>query len=192
MTAWLAVPAAGALLLVAATVVSARRRARERESRRVEELGRLADRLETALGALRQPSRAAKTPSTPPAVDAPLVAERLPGRTALLEAVAGEIAQARANGARLTAVLVRAGEERRPEEVVDAVREVAGRPAYAVGPRSVAFTLPGVGRADGLGAVARIESVTVSSGHAVEWKPDETAVELVARLLERPPEPGAT
>ncbi len=73
-------------------------------------------------------------------------------------------------------------------ELADAVREVAGRPAYAVGPAASAFTLPGLGRADGLGTLARIESRLPSTGRAVEWRPGETAVELVARLLG---EPGA-
>ncbi len=185
MTAWFAALAAGALLLCVAAAIAARRRAAAREARRVEELGRLAERLESALGALRPLGTAAAVgPPPSPAGDAPLVAERLPGRAALLEAVAGDVAHARASAARLTAVLVRVSDETRPGELVDAVRDVTGRPPYAVGPRSAAFTLPGLGRADGLGALARIESVTASSGRAVEWMPDETAVELVARLLE--------
>ena len=70
--------------------------------------------------------------------------------------------------------------------LVVAVDQVTGRRAYAVGPSAVAFTLPGLGRADGLAALARIESRTASSGHAVEWEPGETPVELVARLLAEP------
>ena len=63
------------------------------------------------------------------------------------------------------------------------VHEVAHAEAYAVGPRAVALVLPGLGRADALGVLARIEAQCASSGRAVELEPREDAVEFAARLL---------
>jgi hypothetical protein len=184
VTAWLVALAAGAVLVaVLFAVLSARRHATAGEARRVEELGRLAERLEASLGELCPPPPW-RPPGSATGSRAPLVADRLPGRTALLDEVSGDVDHARSTGERLTAVLVRVAEESTPPELVDAIREVAGRPVFAVGPGAAAFTLPAVGRAGGLGVLARIESVTASSGRAVEWSPDESAIELVARLLE--------
>jgi len=78
---------------------------------------------------------------------------------------------------------VRVAESSLVDSLVEAVREVTGRRAYAVGPTAAAFTLPGQGRANGLGAVARVGSRTTSVGHAAEWRPEETPGELMARLL---------
>jgi hypothetical protein len=194
VTAWLvavAVAAVAAIVAVAAAV-SARRRAATREARRVEELRRLAERLEASLAELRpQRPRTAETASGAATSPAPLVADRLPGRAALLEAVGREVAEARSTGERLTAVVVRVADETSPARLADAIRVAAGRPAYAVGPGAAAFTLPTLGRAEGLGVLARIESATPSSGHAVEWATHESAAELVTRLLEsRPRSPG--
>lgn len=186
MTALLVALLAAAVLLVLVAVL-ARRRARAREARRVEALARLAERLEASLEDLRPPAFPPVESVPPPhGGDVPLVTERLPGRAALLDAVAGDVARAAAGGSRLTVARVRTAGGTSPEELADAVREVAGRPAYAVGPAASAFTLPGLGRADGLGTLARIESRLASTGRAVEWRPDETAVELVARLLGEP------
>jgi hypothetical protein len=183
---WLLALAAGATLVAVALGLSARHRAGAREARRVTELGRLAERLEASLGELRPPP--AEPATTRPATDSTtLVAGRLPGRTALLEAVTGDVRQAQSSGARLTAVVVRAEGETTSPQLVDAIRAVAGRPAYALGPGVAAFTLPDLGRAAGLGVLARIESMTASTGHAVEWNPRESTVELVARLLESLP-----
>jgi hypothetical protein len=178
--------AAGAILVAVVLALSARRRAAAREARRIEELGRLAERLQVSLGELRPPSTA-PTASDTATRGTPLVAGRLPGRTALLEAVTSDVQRAQESHARLTAVVVRAAGETTPPRLVDTIRAIAGRPAYAVGPGIAAFTLPELGRAAGLGVLARIEAVTASSGHAIEWDPRETAVELVARLLETAP-----
>jgi hypothetical protein len=188
MTVWLlAVLLGAALLLVVGLVV--RRRAVARERRRAEAVGRLAKRLEQSVGEVRAPTFPPFEPSgaTAPESAAALVAERLPGRAALLEAVAVELERARAGATRLTVALVRVSGPTTGDALVEAVREVSGRRAYAVGPSAAAFTLPGLGRADGLGAVAQIESRTPSTGHAVEWEQGETPAELVARLLETPP-----
>lgn len=188
MTIVLVALLAAAVLLVLVAVVG-RRRARAREARRVEALAQLAERLEASLEDLRPPTFQPVEPAASPrGGTVPLVAERLPGRAALLDAVGAEVARAAAGGSRLTVARVRAAGATSPEELADAVREFAGRPAYAVGPAASAFTLPGLGRADGLGTLARIESRLPSTGRAVEWRPGETAVELVARLLG---EPGA-
>jgi hypothetical protein len=183
---WLGGLAVGAALVAVVVVArSARRRAASREARRVEELGRLAERLEASLGAFRAPLPSPPAP-VPQIHPAPLVAGRLPGRAALLEALTTDVERARSRGARLTAVVVRAEGGTSPPELVDAIREAAARPAYAVGPGVAAFTLPDLGRASGLGVLARIESTTTATGRAVEWDPRESAVELVARLLENP------
>src|SRR6476659_7775176 len=172
MIVWLHV-LLGVALVLALIAVAVRRRAVTREARRVQALERLAERLERSLAQVHAPEFRPFEPSAPePGAMAPLVADRLPGRAAFLEAVAAEIDRAQAGAARLTAALVRVAGD-----------EIAGRRAYAVGPSAVAFTLPGLGRADGLAALARIESRAPSIGHAVEWEAGETPVELVARLL---------
>jgi hypothetical protein len=183
VTAWLlSLLAAAVIVLVVALV--ARRRAVARETRRGEELGRLAEHFEQSLGDVRAPTFPPFAAAAPPSEGvAPLVADRLPGRAALLEAVAAEIDRARAGSTRLTVALVRFGDGTTGEMLVEAVREVTGRRAYAVGPSAAAFTLPGLGRAEGLGTLARIESRTPSTGRAAEWVPGETSAELVARLL---------
>jgi type II secretory pathway pseudopilin PulG len=174
----------GAAVLLVLGAVVVRRRARAREARRVEALAYLAERLEASLEDLRPPTFEPVVPALPTGQgDTPLVAGRLPGRAALLDAVASDVARATADGSRLTVARVRAAGATTPEELADAVRDVAGRPAYAVGPAASAFTLPGLGRADGLGTLARVESRVASTGRAVEWRREETAVELVARLL---------
>jgi len=183
VTVWVLAPLGAALLLVGAGVL-VRRRALGRERRRVQALEGLAERLELSLGEVRPPTFPPFEHDAPaPGSVAPLVADRLPGRTALLEAVAAEVDRARAGPTRLTIVLVRAADATTGDALVEAVREVTGRRAYAVGPSAAAFTLPGLGRADGLGTVARIESRTPAVGQAAEWVPGETPAELVARLL---------
>jgi hypothetical protein len=182
----LALLAAALVLLVVA--LAARRRTVARETRRVQALERLADRLEVSIAEVRPPTFPpfeSPTPADEGVV--PLLADRLPGRTALLEGVAVDVEHAGAGSTRLTVVLVRVAGATAPEALLEAVREVTGRPAYAVGPSAVAFTLPGLGRAGGLGALARIEARIACTGHAAEWAPGETPVELVARLLGAPP-----
>ena len=189
MTAGLLALLAAALLLLGAAVVFGRR-AVARERSRVEALERLAERLELSLDEVRLPTFPPFEHAPPlPEGAATLVADSLPGRAAFLEAVAAEVDRARAGATRLTLVLVRVADGTSPESLVEAVGEVTGRRAYAVGPSAVAFTLPGLGRADGLGVVARIESRSRSVGHAVEWEREqgETPAELVARLLGTPP-----
>ncbi len=187
MNVWAPIVIAAALLLLMmiAVAVHARRGATAREARRVEALEALAERLETSIVELRPPSFPPIEPSAAPTGDdAPLIADRLPGRAAFLDAVAAEITRA-GPSARLAVALAHAAGDTTPELLVDAVREVTGRQAYAVGPSSVAFALPGLGRAGGLGALARIEALAASAGKAIERVPDEGAVALVARLLEQ-------
>ncbi|HEY1317445.1 MAG TPA: hypothetical protein VGF10_09530 [Gaiella sp.] len=187
MTAWL-LALVGVALLLLLVGLRARRRAVALEARRVQALDRLAERLDRSLGEVHPPTFPPFEPTAPAAGSAaPLVAERLPGRAALLEAVSAEIDRARAGSTRLTVGLVRVSGPTTGDALVEAVREVTGRRAYAVGPSAAAFTLPGLGRADGLAALARIESRAPSAGHAAEWAPGETPAELVARLLETPP-----
>ena len=63
---------------------------------------------------------------------------------------------------------------------------VTGTGAYEVGPRNVAIVVPGAGRADALGLLARIQAACGATGDAVELDPDEDAVALLTRLLSGP------
>jgi hypothetical protein len=66
---------------------------------------------------------------------------------------------------------------------VSAVADIVETTVYFVGPDALAFLLPGLGRADALGLVARLEAHLAVSGRAVELEPGESATELVTRLL---------
>lgn len=184
MTGWSAVLLALVAVAVLVAIVRARLRAAACEARRVEALGRLAERVERTLGQLHPP----RPPHVEPtlagaAAPVPLIADRLPGRAAFLDAVAAAV-DAQPAEVRLTVAIARAASETTPEALADAVREATGQQAYAVGPTAVAFLLPGLGRAGALGALARIETLAASTGTAVERGTDESAVEVVARLLE--------
>ena len=88
MIVWLLVLLGAALVLVL-IAVTIRRRAIVREARRVQELAHLAERLELSLAQLHPPEFPPIAASAPEAgTMAPLVADRLPGRAAFLEAVA--------------------------------------------------------------------------------------------------------
>jgi hypothetical protein len=52
-----------------------------------------------------------------------------------------------------------------------------------VGSRAVALVVPGAGRADALGVIARIQAACGATGNAVELAPGDDAVTLVTRLL---------
>ena len=83
----------------------------------------------------------------------------------------------------LEAVRTLSYEEDPAASLADDVRAVAGSEGYEVGTGSVALVVPGAGRADALGLLARIQAACGATGSAVELEPDEDAVELVARLL---------
>ena len=172
-----------ALVVVLATLVVARTR-RARAARRVAALVEVADRIDAAVSSL-----GGLTPVDAPAVPdevtapAPPVEGTLPGRAGLLWAIATGIADARSRGLRLAAAVVRSGDGDTSSLAAHA-RSVADVPVYAVGPSAVALVLPGLGRADALGLLARIEAeCPSSSGKAVELEPDEDAVALATRLL---------
>lgn len=166
---------------VACVWIALRRRA-EWEARRAARFAELAARIGAAVSSIDGvrvvPFAHVDTPR-PPAQD---VDEGLPGRAALLRAAATQVGDARLGGRRLSAALVRTAAAGARELAVEA-HAVADVPAYAVGPQAVAIVLPGLGRADALGLLARIEARCPSSGKAVELEPGEDAVELVARLL---------
>jgi hypothetical protein len=180
---------AGILLLLlgclVATVVVAlalRRRARH-STRRDTRLTTVAKRIDDAVASVRPPNEHIEHVSPLPPGPAPMVGEALPGRAALVDAVASGVVVARTDGGRLAAALVRAPGAEDAEKLGREVREVAGVTAYAVGPHSVALVLPGLGRADALGLLARVEARCPSTGLAVELEPGEDAAELVCRLL---------
>jgi hypothetical protein len=181
---------AGILLLLLGCVVAGlavaalvlRRRARL-SARRDVGLTAVAKRIDDAVASLRAPNEPLERFSPSPPGPAPMVGEALPGRAALVDAVASGVAVARVDGGRLAAALVRAPATEDAEKLACDVREVVGVTAYAVGPRSVALVLPGLGRADALGLLARVEARCASTGLAVELEPDEDAAELVCRLL---------
>jgi len=185
VTLWLVVLAA-VLVVAGVILLAARQRAVARERQRVAALNVLAERVQAAVASVRPPRLPPAEPS--PAHDPAtlLVADRLPGRAALVAAVAAQVRHARSDGSRLAVALATVKGGTTSEGLVEAVRVATEGPVYAVGPSSVAFTLPGVGRAEALGVLARIEAAAASSGRAVELEPGEDAVELVARLLCRP------
>ncbi len=185
-TVALAVLAIAALVTVLSVVVVARRR-RAQAARRLAALTEVVGRIDAAvssLGELTIPHTTHRVPAEPDTGTAPttLMDGDLPGRAGLLWALATGVAEARSHGLRLAAAVVRAGEDD-AASLASRARTVADVPVYAVGPRAVALVLPGLGRADALGVLARIEAVCPSSGRAVELAPEEDAVELAARLL---------
>ena len=170
--------------LVAAVVVAlALRRKARLSARRDIGLTTVAERIDDAVASVRPPNEPVEHVSPLPPGPAPMVGEALPGRAALVDAVASGVVVARADGGRLAAALVRAAGAEDAEKLAREVREVAGVIAYAVGPHSVALVLPGLGRADALGLLARVEARCASTGLAVELEPGEDAAELVCRLM---------
>ena len=165
--------------LVAALAWLVRRRAIERERRRVVELTSLADRLRDLSAALAAP---ATPPEPPPRAPGLLLAPESGGRAALLDTLADAVADARAEKARLAVAVVESPSTRAPA-LANEVRAIAGADTYEVGSRTVALALPGVGRAGALGLLARIQAACGATGHAVELEDGEDAVELLARLL---------
>ena len=165
-----------------------RRRRSERDARRIAALTAVAERIDAAVSSLGETTATRSAEHLPvrrpvPGAPAPLVDDGLPGRAALLDAVADAVDQSRAQRSRLSAAVVRVTGEKDAGTLAGVVHEVAHAEAYAVGPRSVALVLPGLGRADALGVLARIEAQCSSSGRAVELEPREDAVEFAARLL---------
>ena len=179
--------AVGAALVVTfGTAWVAHRRRAEKRARRAATLTSMAERIDAAVASLRDVSLpagpAAAPPRANPAPAAPLIEDDLPGRVGLVDAAWSHVAAARSEGTRLAVALVRASDEDAPALAAH-VREIVGETVYSVGPRSVAFVLPRLGRAEALGVLARIEAQCRSTGRAVELEPDEDAVELVTRLL---------
>ena len=182
----LSVLAVAALAAIAILVVASRRRHVARARRRLEVLTEVAARIDRAVASLGEltmlsshdPTDAAPTSSHP----APLVEDDLAGRAGLLQELALDVADAHSQGDRLAAAVVRSEDGDAATLARDA-RSVADVPVYTVGPRAVALVLPGLGRADALGVLARIETRCASSGRAVELESGEDAVELAARLL---------
>jgi len=175
-----------ALAGIAILAVASRRRHVARARRRLEVLTEVAERIDRAvasLGELTLISPHGSVEAAPPSSGpAPLVEDDLTGRSGLLQELALDIAGAHSQGDRLAAAVVRSEDGDAATLARDA-RSVAGVPVYTVGPRAVALVLPGLGRADALGVLARIETRCPSSGRAVELESGEDAVDLAARLL---------
>ncbi len=105
------------------------------------------------------------------------------GRAAFVEALGTEVERATARGTRLAAAVVRDEGEVTADALADIVREAAKAPVYRVGPRTVAVALPGTGRAEALGMLARVEASCGARGSAVELETGESSVRLAVRLL---------
>jgi len=105
------------------------------------------------------------------------------GRAAFVETLGTEVERATTRGTRLAVAVVRHPETATSSRLADVVREIAKAPVYVVGPRSVAVALPGTGRADALGILARVEASCGARGSAVELEPGETATRLAVRVL---------
>ena len=180
----LVVLAAAVAVGIACAWIAVRHRA-EREARRAARLGEIAARIEAAVSSIGEvgvPAPAETRAAPRPVERARDVDDHLPGRSALLAAVDAQVHDARSGGGRLSAAVVRSADAE-PRSLAAEAHAVADVPVYAVGPRAVALVLPGLGRADALGVLARIEARCASSGRAVELEAGEDAVELVARLL---------
>jgi hypothetical protein len=178
--------AVAAFAASAILVVVSRRRRVARARHRLEVLTDVVARIDRAvasLGELALISPHDAFDATPAWSDpAPLVEDELAGRAGLLRELALDVAGAHSQGDRLAAAVVRS-EDRDAATLARDARSVADVPVYSVGPRAVALVLPGLGRADALGVLARIETRSPSSGRAVELESGEDAVELAARLL---------
>jgi hypothetical protein len=186
LTVALVVLAFAALLVLAILAAAGHRRRAARVRRRLEVLAEVASRIDSAVSSLGELTVIRSFDAVPgpsdPSAPAPLVEDGLSGRAGLLQALSEGVGGARAQGERLAAALVRA-EAGDAAALARGARTVADVPVYAVGPRAVALVLPGLGRADALGVLARIEAQCPSSGRAVELESDEDALELAARLL---------
>ena len=181
----LTVPAVAALAASVILLVASRRRHVARARRRLEALTQVAARIDRAVASLGELTMLSDEPAdaaSPSPAPAPLVEDDLAGRAGLLQELALDVAGALSQGDRLAAAVVRCEDGDAATLARDA-RSVAGVPVYTVGPRAVALVLPGLGRADALGVLARIETRCPSSGRAVELESGEDAVELAARLL---------
>ena len=156
--------------------------------RRAKALADVARRVDAAIGSLEAPaSGSAGVRSAPAEVAfAPAIDGTSGGRAALVDRAVEQVAAARTEGTRLAAAVVRTA----PGTPVGAIAPLAGVPVYVVGPDAFAILLPGLGRADALGVVARIEAHVAVSGRAVELEPGESAAELVTRLLGSAPAGG--
>ena len=161
----LAIAGALAATVIAFAVWLDVRRRRERGRRRVATLTAVAERIDAAVTSL------AERPATGTAEHAPV------------RSGSDAVERSRAQRSRLSAAVVRATGDKDARTLAGVVQGVAHAEAYAVGPRSVALVLPGLGRADALGVLARIEAQCPSSGRAVELESSEDAVEFAARLL---------
>ena len=178
MTTLLVVALLFVAVLVGAAVLTYRRRAIEQERRRVASLAAFAEQIRTVAATLPDPV-APREP--PPRAPGPLAPAGSRGRTALLDALNDGVDRARADGTRLSVALVSSGAL--AGALADDVSAVAGAPAYEVGARRVAIVVPGAGRADALGLLARIQASCGAHGDAVELEPGEDAVGLLTRLL---------
>ncbi len=177
---WSLVASLVAVLAVVAFAGGALRRgAIERERRRVAALTALADRLGQISATHDLPAAAIEPP---PRAPRPLTPIRSRGRAALLDALAEAVGRAASEGSRLAIALVESPGTA-AAALADDVEAIAGAQAYEVGPRSVALVAPGVGRAEALGLLARVQAATGATGTAVELEPEEDAVALLTRLL---------
>lgn len=173
-------------MAIVTLAVASRRRRVARARHRLEVLTEVAARIDRAVSSLGEltfiSGSGALDQASLSSGPAPLVEDDLSGRAGLLKELAVDVAGAHSHGDRLAVAVVRSEDGDAATLARDA-RSVADVPVYTVGPRAVALVLPGLGRADALGVLARIETRCASSGRAVELESGEDAVELAARLL---------
>jgi hypothetical protein len=96
---------------------------------------------------------------------------------------------ARADGSRLSVAVVESGSTG-AAALADEVAAVTGGDAYEVGARAVALVVPGVGRADALGVLARIQAACGATGSAAEQSRARRGRSW--RLLAAPRDPAGT
>ncbi|MGL6279182.1 MAG: hypothetical protein ACRC50_06460 [Gaiella sp.] len=184
--------------LLAFAVLRSRRRAAARSARANVALSDLATTMHRAAAELERAVRVAeRRPRLVLEVDDTTVAALdpatgLPGRTAFVDALRRQVADARADDRRLALALVAAegagiGLEEAMRRVATAARETTpAASVYRVGEHALALLLAGVGRADAIGAVARIEAALHGEpprvARAGELEHGEDAIALLARV----------
>ena len=105
------------------------------------------------------------------------------GRVAFLDALEAEVTRAAAVDERLAVAVVHDSASCSGERAPDVLHELGAREVYAVGSGTHAIVLPGAGRAEAFGVLAKVEARCGARGTAVERAEGETALELYVRVL---------
>lgn len=195
----LAITIAVALVVGLALVVLRSRRRETRERRRFAALADLAEVMRDLSDQLREAPAPPVAANPPLSVSAPgaraTLVGGLPGRTALLDSLAEQVAAAHISGTRLVLVILsidRVGpDDARIDAAAHALARLSDEPVHRVGDSSVALVLAKRGRAEALALIARAEAelrerapgaaAVIAHSVAVELEPGDDAVAMLAR-----------